>query len=78
MTYSLDERLMIYGRTGKFPSEEEQLKVTRSLFRERRSSSHEITSHNRLDPLGKLTGAGYALIQGESIRCLSPSEQVRF
>ncbi|ODM99902.1 Guanylyl cyclase GC-E [Orchesella cincta] len=74
-SHGLDERLIIYGRTGKYPSEDDQLKVTRALFRERRSSSHEITSH-RLDPLGKPGGASYALIQGESIRCLSPSEQV--
>ena len=74
-SFRLDERAIMYGRTGKWPDDN-------SVGTEPKAKKPLTTPSNSLD----LNAGGqridsksptYALLSGESLRSLSPAEQVR-
>ncbi|CAG7785472.1 unnamed protein product [Allacma fusca] len=71
-SHGLDEKAILFGRTGKMPGDEPEPKVKKPLTTPSNSLDLNV-SGARLEP--KPTPS-YALLTGESLRSLSPAEQV--
>jgi len=81
--FSLDEKSILYGRTGvrqEGDGGSVNLKPEIVALRDSRSNSQEGCSGGtntlQVDPSGKALSA-LTKIQGEALRCLSPAEEVQ-
>ena len=72
--FRLDEKAILYGRTGKMPGDELEPKVSKKPLTTP-SNSLDLNSSQRLEP--PKTTQSYAILSGESLRSLSPAEQVK-
>lgn len=92
MLSRLNEKLILYGRTGIPPGSQENLQLLKEKgFRDSRPNSQEGSASLGvgLNDQGQGQGQGqcqlgqgqkgptFSLLQGEALRCLSPAEEVR-